>query len=205
MNRHAPDLESLLDGKGPRDRERLHRAHDLLLRAGPPPDMPPSLSEPPRTAVHVLRRAPVQARRRTRAWALIAPAAAVSLLAAGVGAYLSIRQPTSVHSTFAMRATAAAPGAFAVLRVGATDRSGNRPITLHVRGLPALPRGSFYEMYLTNKGRLVGSCGVFRTSGGPTVVELNAPYTLGEYSGWLIRRQSTDEPPSPALLLTQPA
>jgi hypothetical protein len=205
MNHHPPDLEALLTGGGPRDRERLRRAHDLLLRAGQPPKMPPSLSEPPPVAVRVLRPTHASAGRSTRAWALIAPAAATIVVAAGAGAYLSTRQTTSVHFTLAMHATAAAPGAFAVLRVGGRDRSGNWPITLRVRGLPALPRGSFYAMYLTDKGRIVGSCGVFRTSGRPTVVELNAPYTLSEYSGWLIRREYANERPSPPLLVTQPA
>jgi len=201
---YTPDLNPLLDSGRPRDRERLRRAHDLLLQAGPLPELPPSLHEPPRVGVRVLRPSRVSARRRTRAWPLIAPAAAAIVLAAGTGAYLSGQQTSSIPTTVVMRATVAAPGASAVLRVGARDRSGNLPITLRVRGLPLLPRGSFYEMYLTDDGLLVGSCGVFRTNGGPTVVELNAPYRLGEYSGWVIRREHA-QPPSSPLLISQPA
>ena len=134
---------------------------------------------------------------------MLLPAGAALALAAGTAVYLSNRQDDSVHTSVAMHATAAAPRASAVLTVGGRDRSGNWSITLHVRGLPALPRGSVYEMYVTDEDRLVGSCGVFRTDGKPTVVEFNVPYTLADDSGWLIRREQPHRPPSAPLLTTQ--
>jgi hypothetical protein len=44
----------------------------------------------------------------------------------------------------------------------------DRPATRSVRAaiLITLPPGVYYEMYLTNSGHIVGSCGVFRTDGG---------------------------------------
>ncbi len=104
-----------------------------------------------------------------------------------------------------MHATAAAPRATATVRVGSRDRAGNWPITLRVRGLPRLPRGGYYEMFLTDKGRPVASCGRFRTDGGTTVVRLNAPFRLGEYSGWTITRGGPHRPQSQPLLTTTPA
>jgi len=53
-----------------------------------------------------------------------------------------------------------------------------------------------------NKGRLVGGCGAFKTDGGASVIHLNAPYELGEYSGWTITRQRPHQPPSAPLLTT---
>lgn len=200
MNRRR-DLESLLDGVGLPDRNRFLRTHDLLLEAGPLPELPASLSKPPPVAVRVLRPLPTSAQPRTRA--LIAPLAAALALAAGAGIYVATRTSDSILTTVTMHATAAAPGASAVVRVGARDRSGNLPITLRVRGLPALPAGSVYEMYLTDKGRVVGSCGVFNSNGRWTVVKLNAPYRVGEYSGWLIRSERAHRPSSPPLLTTE--
>ncbi len=81
----------------------------------------------------------------------------------------------------------------------------DRPATRSVRAaiLITLPPGVYYEMYLTNSGHIAGSCGVFRTDGGVSVIHLNLPYTLGGCSGWLIRRRHQDTASSPTLLTTE--
>lgn len=202
MNKHGTDFDSLLDAHvSERDRDRLRRAHDALLRAGPLPELPASLQQPPPVAV---RRLPVPPPAGPGRRVLIAAlAATLGLAAAGAGYLLTTEPAETIQGTAAMHATAAAPGASGVLRIGARDRAGNWPIVLRVRGLPTLPRGSYYDMYLTNKGHLVGSCGTFKTDGGTTIVHLNVPYRLGEYSGWMIRREHAQQPPSPPLLTTQ--
>ena len=124
----------------------------------------------------------------------------MALGAASVGYVLS--EPGASWHAVAMRATAAAPQARATLRIGDADDAGNWPMTLSVRGLPRLPAGGYYEMFLTEKGRVVGSCGTFRTTAGTTVVQLNDPYPLGEYSRWVIRREQRTGAPSRPLLTT---
>lgn len=203
MNKHRTqtDFDSLLDTDvSERERDRLRRAHDALLRAGPLPELPASLQQPPPVAI---RRLPVPPPAQPSRRVLIAAlAATLGLAAAGAGYLLTTGPAETIQGTAAMHATAIAPGATGVLRIGARDRADNYPIVLRVRGLPTLPAGSYYDMYLTDKGRLVGSCGTFNTDGGTTIVHLNVRYRLGEYSGWLIRREHAHQPPSLPLLTT---
>jgi hypothetical protein len=148
------DFDSLLDTRvSERERERLRRAHDALLRAGPLPELPASLQQPPPVAI---RRLPVPSPARPNRRVLIAAlAATLGLAAAGAGYLLTTGPAETIQGTAAMHATAIAPGARGVLRIGARDRAGNYPIVLRVRGLPSLPAGSYYDMYLTDKDSLV--------------------------------------------------
>ena len=43
-----PDFHELLNGEdlSPEERARLERVHELLLEAGPPPELTPALAEP---------------------------------------------------------------------------------------------------------------------------------------------------------------
>ncbi|MCW3018631.1 MAG: hypothetical protein JWN10_939 [Solirubrobacterales bacterium] len=200
-DRTQADFDSLLDARmSEGERQRLRHVHDALLRAGPLPELPASLQQPPPVAI---RRLPVPPPARPGRRALLAAlAATLGLAAAGAGYFFTNRPAETVQGTAAMHATAAAPGASGVLRIGARDRAGNYAIVLRVRGLRPVAAGSYYDMYLTDKGRLVGSCGTFKTDGGTTTVRLNVPYRLGEYSGWIIRREHAHQPPSPPLLTT---
>jgi anti-sigma-K factor RskA len=194
------DLDALIDAQlTGRERERLRRAHDTLLRAGPLPELPASLRQPPAVAVRRLRVPPPA---RPRRHLPVAAAATLALAAAGAGYFVTTKPAETVQRAVAMHATAQAPRARAMLRIGTRDRAGNWPVTLRVRGLPALPAGSYYEMYLTNKGHLVAGCGAFKTDGGTTVIHFNVPYQLGEYSGWTITRQRPQQPPNAPLLTT---
>jgi hypothetical protein len=202
MSRRATntDLDRLIDVQvAGRDRDQLTRAHAALLRAGPLPELPPSLRQPPAVAVRRLRVPPPA---RPRRHLLIAAAATLALAAAGAAFLAASRSTETAQGAVAMHATAAAPGASAILRIGARDRADNWPLTLRVRGLPVLPTGSYYEVYLTSKGRLVAGCGAFRTDGGTTVIHFNVPYALDEYSGWIITRRRPDQPPRVPLLTT---
>ena len=140
MNKQSPqtDFDALLDthvSEGERD--RLRRAHDALLRAGPLPELPASLQQPPPVAI---RRLPVPPPARPSRRVLIAAlAATLGLAAAGAGYLLTTGPAETIQGTAAMHATAIAPGARGVLRIGARDRAGNYPILLRVRGLPTLP------------------------------------------------------------------
>src|SRR5437588_621917 len=48
MDRGRPEFRELVgDDLTPEERARLERVHELLVAAGPPPELPPALAEPP--------------------------------------------------------------------------------------------------------------------------------------------------------------
>ena len=194
-----PDFDDLLGGEelSPDERRRLRLAHDLLVRAGPPPELPPALAEPPET------RASVRLLPRRRRFATLLVAAALLLVAFG-GGYLVAHHGRSSSSpavafTVRMHGTAGAPQAVASLQVLAKDRAGNWPMLMRVRGLKPLPKGGYYELFLTRNGKLGPPCGTFRVHGGTTEVPLNAPYRLKRFNGWVVTqhvegRSAANEP-----------
>lgn len=188
MTGKPPDLRDLVGDDVPRDElERLGRVHELLVRAGPPPELPGELVEAPETDATV-------ALLPKRHWRpLAALAAALALAAFGTG-WLAASARDSGGETFPaidfrvpMQGTPAAPVAVASLAVGERDEAGNWPMAMTVRGLPQLPEGRHYELWLTRDGKTVASCGRFRTEAN-TVAYLNAPYRLRSYDGWVVTR-----------------
>lgn len=194
----GPDFHDLVGEDLPeQERERLRRVHDLLVAAGPPPELTPALRETPRPP------APVSALFRRRRGAALLLAAALAAAALG-GAYAAGRagRGFDTERTLAMRGTAAAPGALASLRVGGKDEAGNWPMVMSVRGLATLPRGQLYELFLTRRGKAAASCGTFVVHGGTTEVTLNAPYRLKTFDGWVVTRHDESRPESGTVLLT---
>jgi Anti-sigma-K factor rskA, C-terminal len=188
LRQEPPDLRDLVgDDLPPEELERLRRVHELLVRAGPPPELPRELAEPPEGAATV-------ALLPKRHWrTLAALAAALALAAFGVG-WLAAAARDSGGSAFPpaefsvpMQGTAAAPHAVASIAVGERDASGNWPMEMTVRGLPTLPQGKRYELWLTKDGRLIESCGTFRAD-GDSVVYLNAPFQL-RGKGWAVTHE----------------
>ena len=188
MSGKPPDLRDLVGDDVPRhELERLGRIHELLVRAGPPPELPDELVEAPETDATV-------ALLPKRHWRpLAALAAALALAAFGTG-WLAASARDSGGETFPaidfrvpMQGTAAAPNAVASIAVAERDDAGNWPMAMTIRGLPALPEGQDYELWLTRKGKLVASCGTFHTN-DDTVTYLNAPYRLSQYDGWVVTR-----------------
>jgi hypothetical protein len=198
---HPPNIETLIrPDDTARERAQLRLAHTALVRASPLPELPLSIRRPPPVIAIQPRPSERAHRRMPRSLAALAAAATVAAVAASAGYLLTGNSAGRPAAVVAMHATAAAPGARGLLRIGERDQAGNWPLTLLVSRLPHLSTGSYYEIDLTDKGRLVGSCGVFTTDGGATVIHLNVPYKLGEYSGWIIRRQHPGIPPSQTLL-----
>ena len=175
----GPNFDELVGTDLPPDeRERLRRVHDLLVAAGPPPEMPQLLASPP-----------VRALRRRRVAALLI-AAAVALAAFGAGWVVrgTTNDEFEVRRAVPMRSTANAPNASALIELGYPDDDGNWPMLVTVRGLKPLPKGGYYELLLTRKGKPVAVCGSFKVkSQGATTVRLGASYNLGNFDGWVIR------------------
>jgi len=189
----VPDFDELVGGEpAGEERERLRRVHELLVDAGPPPELAPELEAGPTLAM-MLQRRPGHHRRRL---ALLA-AAVVAVLLVFLGGYITgNRAGTSGAGVAPVRilglhGTSLAPGAFASLQLQPVDAAGNWPMTLDVSGLPTLPARSYYEVYLVRNGTPWLSCGTFVVAGGrrETTVTLNAPYHLRPGDAWVVTRQ----------------
>jgi hypothetical protein len=167
-------------------RERLLDAHELLVAAGPQPELSPELAHAP--APPDGKVVPF-ARRRFTAIGAVAIAATVIF---GIGYVVGGRDaPGAPVQTVAMRGP---NNAEATIDVLAQDAAGNWPMTFSVSGLPVLPKGSTYTLWLTKDGKLAESCGSFVVAGGTTEVPLNAPYPLRKFDGWVVVKTGTTEP-----------
>ena len=188
MTERHPSFDDLVeDDLAGAERERLRAVHELLVQAGPPPELPPSLEMAPQ--VEEARVIPFPRRYRYTA---IAAVAAVAVALFGVG-YLvggSGGSPAALR-TVEMRG---AGGATASLAVFAKDAAGNWPMELTVSGLAPLAAGGTYELWLTRDGKLADPCGAFAVAAGTTEVPLNAPYRLRDYDGWVVVRTGTTAP-----------
>lgn len=188
MTDRTPSFDDLVDSDLPaEERARLRVAHDQLLAAGPPPELPPSLREAPAEPVASVITLP----RRHRYTAIAAAAVvAIGLFGAGyaIGHRGGAKEPVQ---TVAMTG---ARGATASIELFARDEAGNWPMKLEVSGLPPLPRGKTYALWLTRKGKLADPCGTFTVAAGTTRVPLNAPFQLKEYDGWVVVRTGTTTP-----------
>lgn len=175
----GPDFDELVgrDDLGGEERERLLRVHELLIAAGPPPELSPELATAPQPKAKVIS-IPRQ-RRRTVAVA----AAAALILVFGAGWLLGHGLGDNVQRTVAMSGPHDAQASIELLKA---DSAGNWPMVMTVSGLPKLPPGKSYTLWLTKKGRLDSPCGSFAVGKGTTTVRLNAPYHLREYSGWVV-------------------
>jgi Anti-sigma-K factor rskA, C-terminal len=197
----GPDFRELVgDELTPEERARLERVHELLVEAGPPPELPPTLAEPPGES----SASPIVLPRR-RAGAMLALAAAIALVAF-VGGFVAGKQGVNsgIHPihTLIMHGTAADQNASAKLDIGELDSSGNWPLRVVIHGLPSLPKGSYYEMYLTNHGKAIAACGIFTVAGNPSTVRLTMPPTIKDYDGWIVTRESTGSSTHTVVLTT---
>ena len=185
MSTNPPPFDDLIEADDP-DRARLQQAHELLIAAGPPPELPPRLESAPAEPKAAVINFP---RRRYTAIAAVAVAACVLF---GVGYTIGGRDsPDKPVQTIAMEG---AKGATASINLLAPDKAGNWPMQLEVSGLPALPTGKSYTLWLTRDGALAESCGSFVVGDGTTKVPLNAPYKLKQFESWVIVKTGTTSP-----------
>jgi hypothetical protein len=180
------ELDELIAGD-----DRLRRAHEALLTAGPPPELPPELATPPGRR----ERPTVRLMPRRRLGAALILAAALALAAFGGGYLIATGGDVNGFETdfvLVMRGTERAPNAVASLAVGDQDEAGNWPMEMTIQGLPALPDHGRYELLLTKAGEPAVSCGTFVVD-GKTNVYLNAPYRLRQYDGWIVTRAGSEQ------------
>lgn len=207
----GPSFDELMEGATPDDQARLRRVHELLVAAGPPPELPPNLAKPPLARVErppVLTTLP-----RRRFGAMLTAAAGIAAAAFLVG-YLVNNGGSGGNApvvNIAMKSTPVAPQSAAVLALEKGHGDENIPMTLTVSGLKTLPKGGYYELWLTRAGKGGGgattqqrivSCGTFVVSSDRVVVKMNAPYRLDNSPGWVITRHVPGANSDPVVLTT---
>jgi hypothetical protein len=205
MTREFDDLVDA-DDLDPSEQERLRRIHDLLLQAGPPPDLPPALEHPapiPRDRDAEIVQFPLLPRRRAAVAVLIA--AALAAIVFGGGYLLGHRGHGGSEFAAVRVIPMRGPGnALASIRLGAQDSVGNWPMEMIVNGLPEQPNPrAYYTLYLTRAGKPVAPCGTFRVHGKTTRIRFTVPYRLTRFDGWVVTRQPAGvHTPGPVVLST---
>jgi len=199
-----PDFNELVGEDVPAaETDRLRRAHDLLLAAGPLPELPPGLAEPNVGEQRTRRDENVyQLLPKRRTGAALALAAAIALIAF-LGGYLSGYRHNGFTAQYSVPMHASAGlGGYAQIKIGERDSHGNLPLRLEIKGLPKLNAG-YYEMYLT-RGKRLWTCGTF-TAGGQNIVKvsLTIPYQLRNGDGWIVTKELPGRStPGPTVLTT---
>jgi hypothetical protein len=206
-----PDFRELVGEDLPTEEAaRLRHVHDLLLEAGPPPELPRSLAVP---AIEVSERPArehqgmFQLLPRRRLGAALALAATVALVAF-VGGYVAGYRHHPAASKFAteqtvrLHGTALDPDAVAVVRVGHEDANGNLPMLVTAEHLTRLPRNGYYTLALTKNGRPVVSCGTFRVRSDQarTTVRMAVAYDVTEFDGWVVTEYRHGRKAEPVVL-----
>jgi hypothetical protein len=177
------EFDELTEDLSPEERRRLRRVHELLLETGRPAELPASLRRPPRMD----RRPGLRPGWRPLAIAF-AGALAIVVASFTLGYRIGDDSFDFDHDfSVEMRGAEAAPNASATLEIADRDEAGNWPMVLKVRGLPELPAGGRYLLYLTKNGQPRASCGSFRVHAGTTTAPLSAPYRFDLYDGWVVR------------------
>jgi hypothetical protein len=198
----GPDFHELVGDEGTAEElAQLRRAHDLLVAAGPPPELSPRLAEAPTTAPRAARSTWLPRRRRGSAFVL---AAGLVAAAFGVGLLIGNRGSSEFPangSRIAMHAIVGGSAATGSVQLGQRDAVGNWPMLVRVSGLKPLPKDQYYELYLTRNGKPAAYCGAFAVnSSGRTTVRFSVPYTLKRYDGWIVTPSVPKQ--APAVLTT---
>jgi hypothetical protein len=183
-----PTLDELIgaDTTGA-ERQQLQRAHELLLAAGPPPELSDTLEAGPTLGMTLGQR------RRVKRRAMLLIAATLGTVLVFLAGYAVANRGGGGHSaviTQALKGTKRVPQAQGTLQVWDSE-AGNWPMTLTEVGLPTLAPHTYYEVYLVRDGKPWGLCGTFRVVGTPeqpVTVSLTAPYTLRKGDTWVVTR-----------------
>lgn len=197
-----PRFEELVDADelDARERARLARTHELLVAAGPPPELSPELAAGPNMFV-TRRTEPARPRGLVRnRYLLVAAAALVAVAAFLAGSHTGNGGFDAVR-TIRLQPTAAAAAATGRIDIG-REQNENWPMRIVATGLADSKPNEFYAVLLTRHGKVVGPCGWFVVHGGHVVAQLNAPYRLAG-AGWIVTRQHEgSRTPGPVLLRT---
>jgi len=188
----TPDFDDLVGSDVPEEeRQRLRRTHELLVQAGPPPELSPEMDTVPwPDESQRPPRKPMQHRMLLLAAALATAAVLGFVLGQSSGPSSSSTSIDPVR-VVKLAGTNLDRNARGTLELGQADQGGNWPMLLHATGLRQLPEGGYYDLYLTKGGKPVVLCGSFNVRGGEAIVRFSAAYDLSHFDrdGWVITRQ----------------
>jgi hypothetical protein len=190
--RRVPDFEEIVGDDVPQEeRERLRRAHELLVQAGPPAELGPEMEAVPWPEEALMPLGLTRRAGKKRSPLLLAATVATAGLLGFVIGQASSSTSTSLNAARVVKMTGTdlARDGRATLEIGDEDSHGNWPMVLHVTGLRSLPPGGYYDLYLSRNGKPIALCGTFNVRPGETVVRMNAAYNLKKFDGWIVTRQ----------------
>jgi len=197
------DFNELVDDVEGEERERLRRVHDLLVAAGPLPELTQKLEHPsaPPTADIVFFP------KRRHAAAAVA-AAAIAAAAFG-GGYLVGHSgggdEFAAQGVVSLQSTVNAPEtARASIELGERDAAGNFQMAVTVAGLPKLKRRfSYYRLWLKKGERATLPCGDFVVEGPEkrTTVRFTVSYKVDPGDRWIVAYQPPGEHEEPGRIL----
>ena len=181
----GPEFDELVGDDVPADeRARLKRAHDMLLAAGPPPELTPALETPPAPGSGV---AGLPRRRRGTTLLL---AATLVLTAFALGFLIGDRSEDAAPDAFDAERTVVlgeSGSTVAVVRLGEADENGNHPMLLTVEGLEHQTDGDYYTLFMLREGKPVAVCGTFNVADeDATTVRFTTGYGFENYDGLML-------------------
>ena len=182
----------------PAERERLEQVHDMLVAAGPPPELPQELAEAPRQQGRLVE----LARHRLRTGLVLAAALVIATFA--VGYFLGARGEDSGPAAITPWKTAVlgkSADRLAVVHIGERDGNGNWPMVVTVEGLEHLSGGDYYTLFMTRNGKRIVTCGTFNVSDkGVTTVRFSVAYDVDRFDGLMLAEYSRAERKNTPLL-----
>ncbi len=186
----TPKFRDLVgEGLPPAEHERLERVHEMLIAAGPPPELPPELEEVPDRRSSTVETEPTGLPRR-RIGAALALAAAIALITF-VGGYVAGYNRTNDSFESVQTVALTNSQAQATVQFGPRDTDGNTPMQLKVDGLSRLPAGDYYTLFMTKNGKPVVLCGSFNVSGPKsTTLDFTVAYDPANFNGLQLARYS---------------
>ena len=147
--------------------------------------------------------------KRRRPAALLGIAAAAAAAAFIIGYAVGQKQNSfSAQATVPMHGVGAMAAARADIAIADHDEGGNYPLQMRVDGLRDAPKGGWYELLLSKKGKPTASCGDFAVDGGETTVRLSVPYDLQSwhqknlYDGWVVVLHRAGQKTAPIVMTT---
>ena len=180
-----PEFRDLVgDDLSPEEGARLERVHDMLIAAGPPPELPPELQEVPSERPVAT---PIVLPRR-RVGAAIALAATIALVAF-LGGFIAGHSGAGDSFQSVRNVTLGNGQAKAVVRFAPKDANGNTTMDVKVEDLRPLPRRDYYVLLMTKNGKPVVECGTFNLRrGGPTTFKFTVAYDPSDFDGLQLAR-----------------
>ena len=174
-----PEFRDLVGDDLPaEERQRLARVHELLLTAGPPPELPPSLSDAPEAEPVEWHSSWLMRRRVGAGFAL---AAAIALVAF-IGGYIVGYQKNNGDFDAARNVVLQKGPMRVVVAVAAPDSNGNRRMLVSARGLSQTARGNYYIIGMKKDGRRLVQCGTFKVGNEPlTNVRFAVGYEVEDF------------------------